>query len=61
MPATAAAWTLDAMSIGVKEGGSNEGICKHNILEMDGSHVPLLLADMPKNIPTVVVMVPCVR
>lgn len=45
----------------MKEGGSNDGICKHSIFETEGSHEPLLFAAIPKNIPTVVVIVPWVR
>jgi len=58
MPATAAAWTVDARSMGMNEGGRSDGTCKHNILETEGSQDPRLFAAMPRNIPTVVVIVP---
>jgi hypothetical protein len=61
MPATAAACTGLARSMGRKEGGSREGTWRHSIFETDGSQDPLLFDAIPKNMPTVVVIVPCVR
>jgi len=47
--------------MGRKEGGSREGTWRHSIFETDGSQDPLLFDAIPKNMPTVVVIVPCVR
>ena len=55
MPATAAACTVDARSMGINEGGSKDGICRHSILLDEGSHEPRLLAAIPGKIPAVVV------